>query len=186
MTTALISPAFRPLPRARTALVTAAVIAIAATLAACSPAADDDTTQAGGQPAETSEGSTGAGDPESTDAGDDAEPESADVRDTVTSIRETFDNVVEATSDTGVLVAAGINCPEEGTPFMLIGARGLTGDAEYVAETVPEVDFELRAVAQPDGTFRMQSDADPDVSSYTITLATIGSGVTLDVPGCAN
>jgi hypothetical protein len=62
----------------------------------------------------------------------------------------------------------------------------LTGDAEYVANVVPELSFELRAVAQPDGTFMMQNFPDPDVSSATITLATIGSGVTLELPGCAS
>jgi hypothetical protein len=95
-------------------------------------------------------------------------------------------DVVEATSGNGVVVAVGLSCSEEGDPFMLIGARGLTGDAEYVANVVPELSFELRAVAQPDGTFMMQNFPDPDVSSATITLATIGSGVTLELPGCAS
>lgn len=174
--------------------VVAALLAIAGPLAACSGSDDDGsgdsvTTEApAGDSGSTDETVDESGDV--AEAGDDsggAEPEDAEIRDIVTSIREgAFDNVVEATSDNGVLIAAGLSCPAEGDPFMLIGARGLTGDDEYVADVVPELSFELRAVAQPSGTFQMQSDADPDVASYTITLATIGSGVTLELPGCAS
>jgi len=124
---------------------------------------------------------------ETDDAGGGSEPVEAEVRDSVTNVRESFDDVVEVTSDDGVLVVAGLACSEDGLdPFMMIAARGLTGDATYVAEVDPPLSFELDAVAQPDGTFRMAADADPEPSSYTITLADIGSGVTLEVPGCAS
>ena len=177
--------------RTRPGIALVAILAMVGPLAACSgsdEAGPDDSITAGAPAGDSdSDVADAGGDANETDNGSSgAEPEEAEVRDAVTNVRESFDNVVEATSDNGVLVAAGLSCPEEGDPFMLLGARGLTGDAEYVADVVPQLSFELRAVAQPDGTFRMQSDADPDVSSYTITLPTIGSGVTLELPGCTS
>ena len=177
--------------RTRPGIAFVALLAMVGPLAACSGSDD-----AGSDDSITADAPAGDGDSDVADAGGDvdeaadesgvAEPAEAEVRDAVTNDRESFDNVVEATSDDGVLVAAGLSCPEGGDPFMLIGARGLTGEAEYMADVVPELSFELRAVAQPDGTFRMQSDADPDVSLYTITLPTIGTGVTLELSGCAS
>ncbi len=177
--------------RSRSGIAFVALLAMVGPLAACSGS-----DEAGADNSITADAPAGDSDSDVADEGVDAdetddksgdfEPNEAEVRDTVTNIRESFDNVVEATSDDGVLVAAGLSCPEEGDPFMLIGARGLTGDAEYVADVLPELSFELRAVAQPDGTFSMRSDADSDVSSYTIALPTIGSGVTLELPGCAS
>ncbi|BAN01651.1 hypothetical protein [Ilumatobacter coccineus] len=167
--------------RTRPALALVALLASTGSIAACAGSDDagsDDSIGAEAPAAEPAE--------EPAEESGGAEQEADEVRDIITNIRESFDNVVEATSDDGVLVAAGLSCPEGGDPFMLIGARGLTGDADYVAEVVPPLSYELRSVAQPDGTFRMQSDADPAVSAYTITLPTIGSGVTLEVPGCAS
>lgn len=175
--------------RTRPGVAALALLALVGPLAACSGSDDAGSGDSIAAEAPAADSDADADDTSGGEVADDsgaAEPATDDVRDIITNIRESFDDVVEVTSDNGVLVAAGLSCPEAGDPFLLLGARGLTGDAEYVADVVPPLSFELRAVAQPDGTFRMQADADPAVSAYTITLATIGSGVTLDVPGCAS
>ncbi|MGB0114115.1 MAG: hypothetical protein WBP59_12900 [Ilumatobacteraceae bacterium] len=173
--------------RTRPGLALLALLALAGPLAACSGSDDSGSGDSSAAAAPAGDSADTGGDvDEATDDSGAVETDAAEVRDIITNIRESFDTVVEATSDDGVLVAVGLSCPSEGDPFMLVGARGLTGDAEYVADVVPALSYELRAVAQPDGTFRMQADADASVGSYTITLATIGSGVTLDVPGCAS
>lgn len=187
--------------RTRPGIALVALLAMVGPLAACggsdeagsddsitadAPAgdSDNDVADAGGDAEQADEESGGAEEAEAEEADD--ESGDAEVRDAVTSVRESIDDVVEVTSDNGVLVVAGLGCPEDGDAVMLIASRGLTGDAEYVADIVPELSFEQRAVAQPDGTFSMGADADPDVTSYTITFPTIGSGVTLELPGCAS